>query len=70
MTRAEHVEWAKGRAIQYVTDGMGSLAMASMLLDLRRHPDTEESARGGLLACLTVNQLDLSSVRTWIEEFK
>lgn len=41
MTREEHVEWAKQRALQYVDSGDLSNAYASMASDLNKHPETE-----------------------------
>jgi hypothetical protein len=41
LTGAEHLEWAKTRALKYVADGDLSSAAASMRLDLAKHPDTE-----------------------------
>jgi hypothetical protein len=38
--RAEHLQWAKDRAIEYVKrDELGN-AYASMMSDLNKHPDT------------------------------
>ena len=39
-TRAEHLEWCKARALQYVDAGDLDQAMASMGSDLNKHPDT------------------------------
>ena len=40
MTRNEHLEWCKKRALEYVGLGDLSQAFASMLSDLRKHPET------------------------------
>ena len=39
MTRKEHLEWAKQRALAYVDAGDPNQAFASMTSDLRKHPD-------------------------------
>lgn len=39
-TRAEHLEWCKRRALQYVDAGDVQQAFASMGSDLNKHPDT------------------------------
>ncbi len=53
MTRAEHLGWAKQRALAYVDDGDITNALASLLSDLGKHPETAEHAgialTGGLL---------------------
>ncbi len=41
MNRQEHLEWCKKRALKYVDMGDVSQAFASMLSDLRKHPETE-----------------------------
>ena len=47
MTRSEHLNWCKERALEYVKNGQYDDALASMLSDLRKHPDTEHSALTG-----------------------
>lgn len=39
MTRAEHLEWATARALQYVEMGDLHQAFASMGTDLNKHPE-------------------------------
>lgn len=39
MTRAEHLQWAKTRALEYVTAGDLSQAFASLGSDLGKHPE-------------------------------
>ena len=41
MTRLEHLDWCKKRALEYVDMGDLSSAYASMASDLRKHPETE-----------------------------
>lgn len=52
MTRAEHLDWAKKRALEYVDRGDLQSAIASMLSDLRKHPETENHIGGTLGAGL------------------
>jgi hypothetical protein len=43
-TRAEHLAWCKQRALEYVDAGDNAQAFASMISDLRKHPDTRNHA--------------------------
>ena len=40
MTRAEHLEWCKKRALAYCDRGNTISALASMFADLAKHPET------------------------------
>jgi len=40
MTRTEHMQWAKARALEYVESGQLTEAFSSMISDLRKHPET------------------------------
>ena len=40
MTRAEHLQWAKDRALKYVDAGDTANAFASIASDLNGHPET------------------------------
>lgn len=40
VTRDEHLEWCKKRALEYVERGDYTNAVKSMLSDLRKHPET------------------------------
>ena len=48
MTRAEHLQCCKDRALEYIHDGDISGGIASMLSDLRKHPETENHVAIGL----------------------
>jgi hypothetical protein len=48
VTRAEHISWCKQRALEYVERNELSDAVASMLSDLRKHPETENHIGGTL----------------------
>jgi len=45
MNRAEHLQWCKDRALEYVDIGDFQQAVGSICSDLRKHPDTEASAQ-------------------------
>ena len=40
MTRTEHIEWCKDRALEYTDVGEPTEAFASVMSDLRKHPET------------------------------
>ena len=42
MSRQEHMEWCKRRAMEYVDAGDVQQAFASMASDLGKHPETQE----------------------------
>lgn len=42
MNAAEHFEWAKGRALEYLDIGDMPAAMASLISDLGKHKGTEQ----------------------------
>lgn len=44
MTRAEHLEWAKQRALEYVDAGDLNNAFNSVVSDLQKHPETADHA--------------------------
>jgi len=54
-TRAEHLEWCKQRALEYVDRGKLGDAMASMCSDLKKHPDTESHPAMALGVIMMVN---------------
>jgi len=43
LTRAEHLQWAKDRALEYVEAGDLTSACASILSDLGKHPQIDPS---------------------------
>ncbi len=61
-TRAEHLQWCKDRALEYVEIGDNQQAFASMISDLRKHDDTEASAKmGGELGMMLMLSGNLST---------
>ncbi len=71
MTRAEHLDWAKQRALEYMDEGDSVNAIASMLSDLSKHPETVEHAGIELTGMLLLGgHLDSpDKVRAHIEGF-
>jgi hypothetical protein len=43
MDRAEHLQWAKDRALEYADAGDTGNAIASLRSDLGKHPETAQS---------------------------
>jgi hypothetical protein len=72
MTREEHLEWAKKRALEYLAQGDTSQAFTSMLSDLRKHPELEGHP-GSLIGVgfmLLPGWIDNPvEMRRWIEGF-
>lgn len=62
MDRAEHLAWAKGRALEYVAQDDWPNAWSSLVSDLQKHPDTKGHAAIELGALLSLGG-HLSSVR-------
>lgn len=71
MTRAEHLKWAKDRALAYINKGEISQAFASMASDLDKHPDTTNHPAISLgFMMMLSNQLSTpEEMRKFIEEF-
>ncbi len=71
MTRSEHLQWAKDRALEYVEIGDNVQAITSMLSDLGKH---EELANHGAIELTGMllfsgNLDDIDKVRRHIEGF-
>jgi hypothetical protein len=69
MTRAEHLAWAKQRALEYVDRGEMTNAIASMISDLGKHSELEKSAGLAPFLIFTIDTRDPYSVRRFIEGF-
>ena len=71
MTRAEHLAWAKGRALQYLDVGDITNALGSMISDLRKHDELRDHSAIELGAMMLfggmLNRTD--DVRRFIEGF-
>jgi len=44
MTRAEHLQWCKDRAMEYINNGDIQQGVTSMLSDLTKHQETKKHA--------------------------
>ena len=70
MTREEHLQWAKDRALEYVATGSLQEAVASMVSDLSKHEEMNGAASMlmslGMREAIADNAL---GVRRWIEGF-
>jgi hypothetical protein len=71
MTRTEHVEWSKKRALEYVDRGDLSNAYGSMVSDLKKHKETEMHPAIELgMGLLMMGKLNTSDeMRKFIEGF-
>jgi hypothetical protein len=65
VNRAEHLAWAKQRALEELERSGSRDAVASMLSDLSKHPELEDHM--GRILFLTARTPD--QVRKWIEGF-
>ena len=52
MTRSEHMQWAKDRALEYVKSGDLQGAFASMASDVTKHPETQHHAQTNQLGMM------------------
>jgi hypothetical protein len=73
VTRDEHLEFAKKRALEYLDrDNNPQEAFTSMLSDLRKHPDLKNHIGGemGVMLMLLPGWIDnRTEVRRWIVGF-
>lgn len=71
MTRAEHLEWSKKRAMKYVDCGDSQQAMASMMSDLMKHDELRDHPGIALgVSLLMCGHLKGNTqMRSWIEGF-
>jgi hypothetical protein len=71
MTRQEHLQWCKERALEYVEAGDPTNALASMGSDLGKHPETRGHAGIQLgMMLLMAGQLSTpNEMRKFIEGF-
>lgn len=67
MTRVEHMMWCKARAMEYVNTGDYVNAVASMVSDLGKHPDTRAMVQIAVMLMLIVK--DKESARKFVEGF-
>jgi hypothetical protein len=61
-TREEHLAWCKQRALEYIDRGQVNEGLASMMSDMRKHPETE--SKSGALDQLTVGLMMIGALST------
>lgn len=71
MTRAEHLAWAKARALEYLDDGDKKNAIASMMSDMRKHDELADHCGipMGTMLLMGGHLYDQREIRRWIEGF-
>lgn len=70
-TYDEHLEWCKQRAREYLERGDLAHAVASMMSDLGKHPETRTRAAGlHVLAAIRAEDGDYDFVKHYIEGFR
>lgn len=72
MTRAEHLNWCKTRALEYADQGDLASAVGSMMSDMRKHKDTDLGDAGAFLmlaGMMDAQRGDKAAVKRWIEGF-
>ncbi len=65
--RAKHMKWCKERALDYLGKGKRTDAVASMLSDLGKHPETASSAKLGFMLSMAISSDN--DAREFIEGF-
>ena len=71
MTREDHLQWCKKRALEYVDMGDLNQAYASMLSDMRKHKETENhvALELGLMMMMGGHLSSLEKMRDFILGF-
>jgi len=71
MNRAEHLQWCKDRAIEYIENGDIQEGITSMMSDMNKHPETRSDTLNSLsLMMLTSGQLhSMHKAREFINGF-
>lgn len=71
--REEHLEWCKQQAMEYWNDGKLQDAVASLLSDFDKHPETHSKDRNEYMIALGLicaMKNDADGVRRWIEGWR
>jgi hypothetical protein len=68
-TRSEHLEWCKQRARKYLDANNPEEAIASMLSDMNKHPETRKAIEGPLGMIGLMSTRTVEEARRYIEGF-
>ncbi len=71
MERAEHLQWCKDRALEYIDARDVSQAVASMCSDLSKHPETANHAgiQLGTMLMIGGQMNTVTEAEKWINGF-
>jgi hypothetical protein len=71
MTRSEHLQWAKDRALQYCDAGDTTNAFASIQSDMGKHPELERhmALEMGTMLLIGGHLSTPAQMRDWITGF-
>lgn len=71
MSRQEHLDWCKKRAHEYLDRGDVENAVASMMSDLNKHPETAMKDGGtlGMLGLMAAASGDVHEAKRFIDGF-
>lgn len=68
-TREQHMVWCKERALEYLDKGDVQNAVASMMSDLEKHPDTAVKSPALAMLGIMAAQGSEAEARRYIEGF-
>ena len=68
MTRDEHLAWCKKRAHEYLDRGDVKNAIASMMSDMDKHPETKLN-KLSMLGLMAAESYNLTEARRYIDGF-
>ena len=70
MNRDEHLAWCKGRALEYLDQHDVKNAIASMMSDMKEHPETPVPDAIATLGIMIATKEDEVGARRWIVGFR
>jgi hypothetical protein len=69
-SREEHVAWCKERALEYAYNNELGNAIASMISDMKKHPECEVNSGLSMVGMLYAHQFSQHDVIEWIKGFR
>lgn len=69
LSREQHLQWCKKRALEYVERGQLQQAITSMMSDMNKHSRTAGTIHPALFIIGASDARDPAKVRAWIEGF-